>query len=141
MARALLPEDLWSLIEAHPPIRHRSPKGGRPRIDDRAAMTGILFVLKIGIPWEYLPRELGCGSGMTSWRRLHEWMRAGVWQHVHEAILRRLREHDQIIWDRACVDAASVPAPAGGEHTAETQPIAANSEANTICWWMSVGLH
>jgi len=104
-------------------------------------MTGILFVLKIGIPWEYLPRELGCGSGMTSWRRLHEWMRAGVWQHVHEAILRRLREHDQIIWDRACVDAASVPAPAGGEHTAETQPIAANSEANTICWWMSVGLH
>ena len=54
---------------------------------------------------------------MTCWRRLHEWMRAGVWQRVHEAILRRLREHDQIMWDRACVDAASVPAPAGGEHT------------------------
>jgi len=141
MAHALLPEDLWSLIAAHLPPHRPSPKGGRPRIDDRAALTGILFVLKTGIPWEYLPRELGCGSGMTCWRRLHEWMRAGVWQHVHEAILRRLREHDQIMWDRACVDAASVPAPAGASTQAETQAIAANSEANTICWSMSVGYH
>jgi len=117
MARALLPEDLWSLIAAHLPTHRPLPKGGRPRIDDRAALTGILFVLKTGIPWEYLPRELGCGSGMTCWRRLHEWMLAGVWQRIHEAILRRLREHDQIMWDRACVDAASVPAPTGGEHT------------------------
>jgi transposase len=117
MARVLVPEDLWCLIAAHLPTHRPSPKGGRPRIDDRAALTGILFVLKTGIPWEYLPRELGCGSGMTCLRRLHEWMLAGVWQRVHEAILRRLREHDQIMWDRACVDAASVPAPAGGEHT------------------------
>jgi len=116
MARALLPEDLWSLIAAHLPTRRPSTKGGRPRIDDRTALTGILFVLKIGISWEYLPRELCCGSSMTCWRRLHEWMLAGVWQRIHEATLRRLREHDQIMWDRACVDAASVPAPAGGDH-------------------------
>jgi transposase len=74
-------------------------------------------MLKTGMPWEYLPRELGCGSGMTCWRRLYEWMKAGVWQRIHEAVLRRLREHDQIMWDRACVDAASVPAPARGGHT------------------------
>lgn len=117
MVRALLPEDLWSLIAAHLPVHCRSPKGGRSRIDDRAALTGILFVLKTGIPWEYSPRELGCGSGMTYWRRLREWMLAGVWQRIHETILRRLREHDQIMWDRASVDAASVPAAAGGEHT------------------------
>jgi len=54
---------------------------------------------------------------MTYRRRLDEWMLAGVWQPIHEAILRRLREHDQIMCDRACVDAASVPAPAGSEHT------------------------
>jgi transposase len=54
---------------------------------------------------------------MTCWRRLHEWMQAGVWQSIHEAILRRLREYDQIAWDRACIDAASVPSPRGGEHT------------------------
>jgi transposase len=78
MAQALLPDDLWSLIAAYLPCHSRSPKGGRPRVNDRAALTGILFVLKTGIPWEYLPRELGCGSGMTCWRRLHEWMQAGV---------------------------------------------------------------
>jgi transposase len=44
-------------------------------------------------------------------------MQAGVWQRIHEAVLRQLREYDQIMWDRASVDAASVPAPAGGEHT------------------------
>jgi len=67
-----------------------------------------MFVLKTEIWWEYLPRELGYGSGMTC-RRFYEWMQAGVWQHIHEAILRRLREHDQIMWDRFCVDAASIP--------------------------------
>ena len=125
MARALLPEDLWSLVAGHLPTHRPSPKGGRARIDDGAAETGILFVLKTEIPWEYLPRELGCGSGMTCWRRLHQWMLAGVWQHIHEAFLRRLQEHDQIMWDRACVDAASVytavgPTPSGHEfHRAE----------------------
>lgn len=117
MARALLSEDLWLPIAGHLPAHRRSPKGGRPRIVDRAALTGILFVLKTEIPWEYLPRELGCGSGMTCWRRLHESMLAGVWQRIDEEVHRRLREHDQIMWDRASVDAASVPAPAGGEQT------------------------
>jgi transposase len=117
MADALLPDELWFFIETQLPVYRPSPKGGRPRIGNRAALTGILFVLKTGIPWEYLPRELGCGSGMSCWRRLHEWMLAGVWQRIHEAILRRLREYDQIEWDRASIDAASVPSPFGGEHT------------------------
>jgi transposase len=69
------------------------------------------------VPFEYLPRELGCGNGTTRWRRLHEWMHAGVWQRVHDAVLRRLREHDQITRDQASVDAASVPASAGGKLT------------------------
>lgn len=69
-AQSLLPDDLRSLIEGHLPAYSRSPKGGRPQINDRAALTCILFFLKTGIPWEYLPRELGCGSGMTCWRRL-----------------------------------------------------------------------
>jgi len=98
------------------PFHRRSPKDGGPRINDRAVLPGILFVPKTGISWEYLPRQLGCGGGMTYWRRLHEWMHAAVWQRIHEAVLRQLREHDQIMWDRASVDAASVPAPAGGEH-------------------------
>ena len=80
MAKALLPDDLWALIQPLLPTYRPSPKGGRPRIDDRAALTGILFVLKTGLPWEYLPRELGCGGGMSCWRRLHAWQQAGSWQ-------------------------------------------------------------
>jgi hypothetical protein len=68
-------------------------------------------------------------------------MLAGVWQRIHEANLQGLREHDKIMWDRACVDAASVPARAGGEHMGRTRPIVANSAANIICWWMSAGFH
>jgi len=133
MARALLPEDLWSLVAAHLPTHSRSPKGGRPRLNDRATLTGILFVLKTGIPWEYLPRELGCGSGMTCWRRLHEWMQAGVWQHVHEAVLRRLREHDQIMWDELALTLPAYPPLRVANTRAEILLIVGSSAANTTC--------
>ena len=57
----------------------------------RAALTGIIFVLKSGIPWEMLPQEMGCGSGMTCWRRLRRWHKAGVWQGLLEALLVELQ--------------------------------------------------
>ncbi len=56
-----------------------SPKGGRRRtLDDRAALNGILYVLQMGIPWEYLPQELDLGSAMTYWRCLRAWQAAGI---------------------------------------------------------------
>jgi transposase len=70
MAKELLPDALWARIAPLLPLELPKPKGGRPRVSDRAALTGILFVLKTGIPWEYLLAEMGCGSGMTCWRRL-----------------------------------------------------------------------
>ncbi len=70
MAKELLPDALWARIAPLLPPEPPKPKGGRPRVSDRAALTGILFVLKTGIPWEYLPAEMGRGSGMTCWRRL-----------------------------------------------------------------------
>jgi transposase len=48
-------------------------QGWTARVPDGAALTGILFVLKTGIPWKYLPAEMGCRSGMTCWRRLRGW--------------------------------------------------------------------
>jgi serine/threonine protein kinase len=59
MTAALLPEALWDL-EPLLPIPPPRLKGGRPRVPDRACLTGIIFVLRSGIPWEMLPRELGC---------------------------------------------------------------------------------
>lgn len=95
------------------PRRKRFP--GRKPISNRQALTGILFVLKTGLPLEYLPQELGCGSGMTCWRRLREWQAAGVWQQIHEHLLTKLRQADQIDWSRAIVDSASVRALRGGK--------------------------
>jgi transposase len=120
MAKKLLTDELWEVIEPLLPEEPPKPKGGRPRIDDRAALSGILFVLKSGIPWEMLPQEMGCGSGMTCWRRLKEWHEAGVWERLHRRLLDRLGEADQIDWERASLDSASVPAPGGPKDRSES---------------------
>ncbi|SPS02571.1 hypothetical protein CBM2634_U170012 [Cupriavidus taiwanensis] len=82
-----------------------------PRVDDRAALNGILFVLLTGIAWEDLPQELGFGSGMTCWRRLRDGQASGICERLHLALLTRLREHDQIDWSRASIDGAAVASP------------------------------
>ena len=84
MARKLLPDTLWAEIEPLLPKEPPKPKGGRPPLPNRGALTDILFVLKSGIPWKMLPQEMGCGSGMTCWRGLRDWHQAGVW-HLGQA--------------------------------------------------------
>ena len=126
MAAPLVSDALWAIIEPLIPPEPPKPKGGRPRLDDRAALTGILFVLRTGIPWELLPVEMGCGSGMTCWRRLHEWHRAGVWERLHRVLLDRLGYANAINWDRAAVDSASVPAKREARRPARTRRIAAS---------------
>ena len=100
MAKPLLPDELWERIEPllPPPKPRRFRFPGRKPLDNRKALTGILFVLKTGIPWEYLPLEMGCGSGMTCWRRLRDWQAAGVWQQLHEILLAELNAADKIDW-------------------------------------------
>ncbi len=83
MAKPLVSDELWAEIAPLLPRESPKPKGGWPRVPDRACLTGILFVLRSGIPWEMLPQEMGCGSGMTCWRRLKEWHEAGVWERLH----------------------------------------------------------
>ena len=87
MTGALVPNGLWHVIEPLLPLTKPKPQGGRPRLPDRACFRGILFVLRSGIPWEMLPKELGCGSGMTCWRRLRDWQQSGIWQLIHFALL------------------------------------------------------
>ncbi|MBI3659145.1 transposase [Candidatus Acetothermia bacterium] len=71
MAKSLLDDELWALLEPLLPNRNRAAKHpGRKPISNRQALRSFLFVLRTGIPWEYLPLELGGGSGMTCWRRL-----------------------------------------------------------------------
>ena len=92
MSQSRVPDELWEAIEPLLPKHRNNPKGGRPRIPDRAVLGGIIFVLRTGTPWRLLPKELGCGSGPTCWRRLRDWQAAGVWEALHREVLNWLGE-------------------------------------------------
>ena len=134
MAKPILSDELWEVIEPLLPPEPPKPKGGRRRYPDRAVLTGILFVLRTGIPWEMLPQEMGCGSGMTCWRRLRDWHAAGVWHRLHQVLLDRLGERDQIDWSRASVDSALVRAKGGAKRPGGIQRIAANRARSAMLW-------
>lgn len=108
-------ERLWIILAPLLPKEPPKPKGGRPRCSDKHALRGILFILETGIPWEKLPRELNCGSGMTCWRRLRQWQAAGVWDRLQLALLSELNRAKKFKWDRFCIDAGSVPSPRGAK--------------------------
>lgn len=133
MARPLVCDELWEIIEPLIPKKRPSPRGGRPRIDDRKCLTGILFVLKTGIPWEHLPQEMGCGSGMTCWRRLRHWQRAGVWARLQRVLLSRLRAAERIDWRRAAIDSSNIRALLGGPRPGRTPRIGAKTAPSTTC--------
>src|SRR5215210_6843155 len=134
MAKELVSDELWEIVEPLLPDEPPKPEGGRPRIDDRAALTGIVFVLKSGIPWEMLPKEMGCGSGVTCWRRLKEWQEAGVWQRLLRMLLDHLGEADRIDWSRASLDSAIIPAKKGGQKPARIRRIRENRARSATLW-------
>src|ERR1700704_3152407 len=101
---AIVDDKLWNLIAPLLPPETPKPRGGRPRVSDRTALAGILFVLRSGIPWEMLPKEMGCGSGMTCWRRLREWHAKGLWQRIHHELLNWLGPIGHLDWSRVCLD-------------------------------------
>jgi transposase len=119
MAKPLVSDALWQRIEpllpAPKPRRFRYP--GRKPLDRRKVLTGIIFVLKTGIPWEDLPQEMGCGSGMSCLNYLKAWQEAGVWISLHQVLLQELEDADQIDWRRGAVDASRARALGGGEDT------------------------
>lgn len=103
-------DELWAVIAPLLPAPPSHAKGGRPRVSDRKALNGILYVLRTGLPWNYLPSDGPWASGPTCWRRLHEWQQAGVWDRLHRVLLDRLGAAGQIDWSRAALDSSEIPA-------------------------------
>jgi len=114
MAKPLLSDALWARVERFFPSREPQPEGGRPWVSDRACLTGIIFVLRSGIPWRMLPSEIGYGSGVTCWRRLREWQQKGVWNKILGHLLDELGQSGRIDWSRAVIDSSSSRAVFGG---------------------------
>jgi len=125
-AAGLVPDRLWELIEPLLPMPVPKPRGGRPRLSDRACLTGIVFVLRSGIAWQMLPKALGCGSGMSCWRRLRDWQHAGVWDLIHFALLNWLSRESQIDWSCAVIDSCSIRAVFGDSKQGRIRPIELN---------------
>ena len=120
----IVSDELWELVEPLlPKVERRFRYPGRKRLPDRPALQGILFVLHTGISWPHLPLELGFGSGVTCWRRMDEWQKAGVWERLHELLLARLRAAGEIEWSRAIADSSHVQAKKGAPRGARARLI------------------
>lgn len=134
MGKQILDDELWSLIEPllPPPKPRRFRYPGRKSISDRAALTGILFVLQSGIRWNQLPQEMGCGSGISCWRRLRDWQEAGVWEQLHLLLLTKLRMAERLDFSRVIVDSSSVRAVGAGQKQDQTlQTVRAQAPSTT----------
>jgi|SRR5690606_14125938 transposase len=122
----LVSDELWSRVEPilpkHPPGR----TGGRPRIDDRVCLVGIMMVLKTGMNWHDVPEEIGA-SGQTCWRRMREWTEVGVWDELHRILLDELNRHGKLDLSLAVVDSSSLRALKGGRRSARTRRTAAGA--------------
>lgn len=131
--RELVPDELWRAVEPLLPSEPPKPRGGRPRVSDRAALSGIVYVLKTGVPWRMLPKEFGC-SGVTCWRRIRDWQKAGLWRRLLEVLRNRLGRAGGIDWSRAALDSASIPAKRGARRPVRTPQTAAGRAPSTTCW-------
>jgi transposase len=132
MAFLLVPDEFWNEIEPLLPVAAPRPKGGRPPVSNRNALVGIVFVLRTGAAWRMLPKELGCGSGVTCWRRLRDWTELGIWPEVHRRLLNLLGVENEIDLKRAVVDSQSVRAVFGGVTPVRTRRIERKMAANAI---------
>ena len=129
----IVSDELWVLVEPLLPVKERRFRyPGRKRLSDRQALQGILFVLHTGISWPHLPLELGFGSGVTCWRRMDEWQKAGVWDRLHAVLLARLRAAGEIEWSRAVADASHVQAKKGAPKRARARLIEPETVPSTI---------
>lgn len=132
MAAELLPEELWEEIEPLLPPPSRA-ETGRPPVDNKKALRGIIFVLRFGVPWQAVPTDAFGVSGSSCWRRFSAWTAAGIWPELHRRLLNRLGQLDGIDLQHVVVDSQSVRAVKGGSTPDRTRRTAANRAANAMC--------
>lgn len=129
----IVSDELWARIEPLLLVVPHDPRHpGRPRLDDRKVLCSILLVLYTAIPWEFLPQELGFGSGMTCWRRLRDWNEAGVCLRLHESLLAELNADGELDWSKAVVDGSHLRAMKGGPKPDRARSSVPELARNTI---------
>jgi transposase len=109
--KRMLTDEQWAhiapLFPQHPP----SPKGGRPRADDRDCLEGILWLIRNGARWQDIPVDLPSGS--TCWRRLQEWAGEDILPQIHAIVIDELNDLGAIDLEELLGDATFIRAKKG----------------------------
>jgi transposase len=126
----LLTEQQWKKIEPLLPPPPQQPRGGRPWTGNRRVLEGILWILRSGAPWKYLPKEYPHPS--TCWRRLRDWEEQDIWLKIWRTFLGELNERQQLKWSESFVDGSFAPAKKGA--TKSAKPSGARGRSG---WWWS----
>jgi transposase len=106
MTQKLVSDLLWARVEPFLPARAPQPKGGRPWVNDRECLEGVLLVLRSGGRWKDIPIDLPSPS--TCWRRLQEWAGEGILDDIHAAVIEELEEFGKLDWDQLVADATFI---------------------------------
>jgi transposase len=124
MSQQLVSDEFWERVEpVLPVVQRRRRYPGRKRIDDRACLESIMYVLRTGCQWAMVPAQVTGCSGKTAWRRMDEWARAGVWDDLHDRLLAELNAQGEIDWSTGVIDGAAQRAVFGGTSPARPRPI------------------
>ena len=107
-----VPDDLWAKIEAIL-LECDPPKStGRKRIDQRRALDGILYRLRSGVQWNYLPREFGDDSSVH--RTFQRWVALKIFERIWAALVADCDELGGVDWEWQAADGAMGKARFGG---------------------------
>jgi transposase len=115
--KRLLTDEQWERIAPFFPEHPPSPKGGRPRADDRECLEGILWLVRTGCRWQDIPVDLPSGS--TCWRRLQEWAGDDVLAEIHAILIEELDGLSALDFEELLADATFVRAKKGGPRSAQ----------------------
>ena len=75
----------WLTDEQMARLRPFFPKShGKPRVDDRRVLSGIIFVNRNGLRWRDAPREYG--PAKTLYNRWKRWSDMGVFARMMEGL-------------------------------------------------------
>lgn len=116
MAIRAVTDAQWEKIRIHIPKHRAQPKGGRPWVDDRLCLEGILWVMSSGAQWAELPDRYPHYS--TCWRRLKAWQQQGIFTKMWRGFLSDLNAADRINLEEAFADGTFAPAKKGGQKSA-----------------------
>src|SRR5690348_15802907 len=115
MIRTWAPEDFWQVVQPLIPVPARRPQGGgKRRVDDRAVLAAIVYLVQAGCSWRKLPGTLFGVTRGTVHRRFTEWTADGLWERLHQQFLHRLNVISQIDYSSAVVELISVRADKRG---------------------------